>query len=107
MPRRVPSAEKRTCPCSARTAAAVWSEYITNATRFIVCTAPTRIPTGTPAPTNVGDTNLPTRGPTFAPTPGPNFADPTGESDAIDVTYLPSLSPFPPFLLPPPLPLLH
>ena len=38
--------------------------------------------TGTPAPTNAGDTNPPTRAPTFAPTRGPNFADPTGESDA-------------------------
>ena len=38
--------------------------------------------TGTPAPTNVGDTNPPTRAPTFAPTRGPNFADPTGKRDA-------------------------
>ena len=38
--------------------------------------------TGTYAPTNVGDTNPPTRAPTFAPTRGPNFADPTGAADA-------------------------
>jgi hypothetical protein len=75
--------------------------------RYCACAAPTRVPT--PAPTNVGDTNPPTRATTFAPTRGPNFADPTGESDAIDATYLPSLPPFPPFLLPPPppLPALH
>ena len=33
-----------------------------------LCTAPTPVPTGTPAPTNVGDTNPPTFAPTFAPT---------------------------------------
>jgi hypothetical protein len=79
----------------------------TRTVRVCACAAPTRAPT--PAPTNVGDTNPPTRARTFAPTRGPNFADPTGESDAIDATYLPSLPPFPPFLLPPPppLPALH
>jgi hypothetical protein len=49
------------------------------------------VPTGTPAPTNAGDTNPPTLAPTFAPTSlaptfaptrGPNFADPTGKRDA-------------------------
>ncbi len=34
--------------------------------------------TGTPSPTDLGDTNPPTRAPTFAPTRGPNFADPAG-----------------------------
>ena len=71
-----------------------------------LCTAPTRVPTGTPAPTNVGDTNPPTLATTFAPTRAPNFADPTGEGDLTDATYLPSLPPsppfLPPFLLPPP-----
>jgi hypothetical protein len=38
--------------------------------------------TGTPAPTNVGDTNPPTRAPTRLPTWGPNFADPSGTTDA-------------------------
>ncbi len=55
--------------------------------------------TGTPAPTNVGDTNPPTLAPTsYVPTRGPNFADPTGESDAIDTSPPPlsTLMPLPP-----------
>ncbi len=32
------------------------------------CAAPTRLPTGTPAPTDVGDTNSPTRTPTTGKT---------------------------------------
>ncbi len=61
---------------------------------FVACAAPTRVPTGTPAPTNAGDTSPPTR--------APNFADPAGEGDAIGATCLPSLPASPPFLLPPP-----
>ncbi len=64
------------------TAAAVWSQQRTQAVRVCACAAPTPVPTGTAAPTNVGDTNPPTRAPTFAPTRGPNFADPTGTTDA-------------------------
>jgi hypothetical protein len=60
----------------------------TRAIRVCACAAPTRVPTGTPAPTNVGDTNPPTR--------APNFADPTGEGDAIGTTCLPSLPASPP-----------
>ncbi len=98
--RRSPRAQKRTRPPALRLLSG-----LSNALRlyaFGACTAPTPVPTGTPAPTNVGDTNPPTRAPTFAPTRGPNFADPTGEGDAIGATFLPSLPPFPPFLLPPP-----
>ncbi len=100
---RVPRAPKRTRPCPLRRLLLGAHVLHSHCTRFIVCAAPTRAPT--PVPANVGDTNPPTRATTFAPTRGPNFADPTGESDAIDATYLPSLPPFPFFLLPPPPPL--
>ncbi len=62
--------------------------------------------TGTPAPTNAGDTNPPTRAPTtFAPTRGPNFADPTGtgECDRHDRIRFPrsALMPIRPLRSPP------
>ncbi len=95
-----PSTARTEAHPSASTAAAVWSQQRTQTVR--VCAAPTRVPTGTRAPTNVGDTNPPTRAPTFVPTRGPNFADPAGEADARDLEPYPL--PLPPSPLPPPLP---
>jgi hypothetical protein len=76
---------KRTRPCSEINAAVLG--YASRILRVGACAAPT------PAPTNVGDTNPPTR----APTRGPNFADPTGTSDARGPNPLPSLPPVLPF----------
>jgi hypothetical protein len=66
---------------SASAAPTVLSDYGSLGVPYCVCAAPTAVP-GTPAPTNLGDTNPPTRAPTPLPTWGPNFADPTGTSDA-------------------------
>jgi hypothetical protein len=85
---RVPEQRSALARASGRTAAAVRSDCGTRAARVRACAAPTPIPTSTPAPTNVGDTNPPTR--------GPNFADPTGNCNARDST-----PPFPFPLLPP------
>jgi hypothetical protein len=75
---RGPRAQKRTRPPALRLCVV----RLRCALNTAACAAPTRVPTGTAAPTNVGDTNPPTRAPTFVPTRGPNFADPTGTADA-------------------------
>jgi hypothetical protein len=69
--RRVPvqvkhSSELRSTPST------VLSDYGTRALRICAYAAPTPVPTGTPAPTNVGDSNPPTLAPT-APTLSPRF----------------------------------
>ncbi len=95
-----PSTARTEARPSASTAAAVWSQQRTQAIRVCACAAPTRVPTGTAAPTNVGDTNPPTRAPTFAPTLAPTTLPTSAPTGKIDARIMaPPLPPAPP---PPP-----